>query len=65
MVKKKGITKAADIYGVGCVFFELITGEAPFIDDDMQRLTRKIEVGKIVFPSYVSEDAKKIIKVLF
>ena len=47
MVKKKGVTKAADIYGIGCVLFELLTGEAPFMDDDMDKLTRKIEQGKI------------------
>jgi serine/threonine protein kinase len=47
MVKKKGINKAADVYGVGCVLFELLTGEAPFMDDDMDRLTKKIEKGQI------------------
>ena len=65
MIKKKGVTKVADFYGVGCVLFELLTGEPPFIDDDIEKLTKKIERGVIIFPNYVKEDARRVIKVNF
>lgn len=65
MVRKKGITKSADVYGLGCVIYEMLVGEAPFYDENLDRLTKKIESGKFEFPNYVQPDARKVIKVTY
>jgi serum/glucocorticoid-regulated kinase 2 len=49
-VKKKGVNKTADIYGIGCILYELLTGEPAFMDEEMDKLMKKIENGKINFP---------------
>ena len=62
-VKKKGVNKTADIYGIGCILYELLTGEPAFMDEEMDKLMKKIENGKIFFPQFVSDNARRVIKV--
>ena len=42
MVKKEGATRASDIYGIGCILFELVTGTLPFYEEDFDKLYFKI-----------------------
>lgn len=57
MLKNKGTGKAADIYGLGAVLFEMITGTPPFYSDDIPKLYKNIQEGKLEFPSTMSEEA--------
>jgi serum/glucocorticoid-regulated kinase 2 len=35
MLSQKGAGKPSDIYGIGCVMYEMMTGESPYYNDDI------------------------------
>ncbi|KAE8990944.1 hypothetical protein PF005_g19229 [Phytophthora fragariae] len=47
MVKKAGHGMETDMWSFGCFIFELLTGTPPFQCDDMQRLFRIIQQGRL------------------
>jgi serum/glucocorticoid-regulated kinase 2 len=38
MLEKKGVGFSSDIYGIGCILFEMIVGEPPFFDEKLETL---------------------------
>ena len=61
MLQKKGVGPQADIYGIGCVLYEMMVGEPPYFDEDMDVLYENIRSGKLKFPSSLSKNAKALI----
>ena len=52
-----------DIWGIGIVFYELITGECPFTSNDKKKLYNEISnnYSNLEFPVYLSENAKNLL----
>jgi serum/glucocorticoid-regulated kinase 2 len=61
MLKNKSVGKAADVYGIGTVLFEMLVGQSPYYSDDIPKMYQNIKKAKLTFPRYVSESAKALI----
>jgi 5'-AMP-activated protein kinase catalytic alpha subunit len=59
---KKYAGSNVDIWSCGVIMFALICGYLPFEDKDTAKLYKKILSGEFEIPSYVSKDAKELIK---
>lgn len=64
LLKRKGILKEADIYTLGIILFELITGNLPFLANNIGDLFKRIKTGTFKFPRKVSHEAEDLIRKL-
>jgi serine/threonine protein kinase len=64
MLTKSGASQESDIYGLGVIMYELITGSPPHVSDDIQELFEMINKGLITYPSYVSFEAQDLMSQL-
>ena len=62
MVKKDGHGIETDMWSFGCFIYELLTGSPPFQCEDMLRLYRLIQQGRVWYPPYLSGHATSILK---
>ncbi|ETW05086.1 AGC protein kinase [Aphanomyces invadans] len=57
-----GYDKGVDLWALGCLVFELLTGLPPFYSGKCRsELYAKIKDGYVAFPPYVSADAKDLV----
>jgi len=62
ILKEKGHDEAVDIWCIGVLLFELITGNVPFQGNDIDTLKDNILNLKITWPRDINKDAKDLIK---
>lgn len=63
MVKKSGVDKSADIYGIGAILYEMLSGTPPFYSDDTRKLFTKIVSSELMMHEYFSSELKDLLKV--
>ena len=62
MLSKEGTTKASDIYGIGAILFEMVTGSPPFYSEDTDLMYRNISENNLMFPEIFSDELKDLLR---
>ncbi|CAD8210474.1 unnamed protein product [Paramecium pentaurelia] len=61
LVKKSAYDQSVDVWACGVILFKILTGVFPFRGNSEKDLNRKICLGKLEYPSFVSSQARQLI----
>jgi serine/threonine protein kinase len=64
MVLDQGYDKQVDIWALGILLFEFLTGNPPFESDNQEETFRRIQIMELQVPDYVSKIAEDLIRKL-
>lgn len=62
MVNRKGVGKSADLYGIGAVLYEMISGTPPFYAEDLNSMYKNITSSVLMLHNYFSEELKDLLR---
>ena len=62
IIKEEGHDEKVDIWCIGVLLFELLTGSVPFLGNDIDTLKENILHLRISWPKDINNDAKNLIK---
>ena len=64
VLSKTGSEKSADIYGIGAIMYEMLSGMPPFYSDSIKELFRNIKRGLLSYPKFIKNDAQDLMRTL-
>ena len=64
MLTDEKYSKCVDIWAIGILAFELLTGLPPFIEDEVELTYENITNGHIDFPEYMSQSSVDFIETI-
>ncbi|RCH97932.1 camp-dependent protein kinase catalytic subunit [Rhizopus stolonifer] len=62
VIQSKGYGKTVDYWALGILIYEMLSGVAPFYDDNQFKLYEKIVACNPIYPEYFSDEVKDLLR---
>lgn len=64
MLSKRGADKSVDVYCMGALLFEMLTGAPPYYSDNLKQLFKNIRHETLKYPKFMKDSSKDLIRSL-